>query len=321
MRNLYITFFTVFCVSFAGFAQDSGESVSDNVKKAGGHEYVNMGYPSGVYWATTNIGASTPYEAGDLFAWGEVEPRTGEFTWENYKYFIENKEIEGINTPIPIVENLGDNISGTQYDGAHHLWGDGWRMPTREECYQLAQNCQHEWVLENGVYGMRLRGLNHTTLFFPAMPYNYDPDIWESFYWSATVAPDRVGEGSNIIDNDPSSQAYCILENKGNFHSGHILGKFEGLLIRPVISRTDITAIEEITSEYDSVSIIYKGDHIFIEGPVAEYQFNIYDLSGICLYSGTSLDNMIRLATLGKGMYIIALSNGRDNIKTQKLIT
>lgn len=50
-----------------------------------GHEYVDLGLPSGLKWATCNVGATTPEEYGDYFAWGEVEPKET-YSWSTYKY-------------------------------------------------------------------------------------------------------------------------------------------------------------------------------------------------------------------------------------------
>ncbi len=52
----------------------------------GGHEYVDLGLPSGTLWATYNLGATSPYEKGQFFAWGEVESKD-DFSWENYRFF------------------------------------------------------------------------------------------------------------------------------------------------------------------------------------------------------------------------------------------
>lgn len=49
------------------------------------HEYVDLDLPSGTLWATCNVGASTPEEYGDYFAWGETEPKR-EYNWSNYKW-------------------------------------------------------------------------------------------------------------------------------------------------------------------------------------------------------------------------------------------
>ena len=45
-----------------------------------GHEYVDLGLPSGLKWATCNVGASSPEDYGDYFAWGETSPKA-EYTW------------------------------------------------------------------------------------------------------------------------------------------------------------------------------------------------------------------------------------------------
>ncbi len=60
---------------FSGGAGDTAES----------HEWVDLGLPSGTLWATCNVGASSPEEYGDYFAWGETEPKTTYF-WSTYKY-------------------------------------------------------------------------------------------------------------------------------------------------------------------------------------------------------------------------------------------
>ena len=38
-----------------------------------------------VLWADRNIGAASPWDSGDYFAWGETAPKD-DFSWENYKY-------------------------------------------------------------------------------------------------------------------------------------------------------------------------------------------------------------------------------------------
>ena len=48
-----------------------------------GHSYVDLGLS--VKWATCNLGATTPYEFGTYYAWGEITPKL-EYTKENYKY-------------------------------------------------------------------------------------------------------------------------------------------------------------------------------------------------------------------------------------------
>ncbi len=64
--------------------QPPTSSESDDIIE--GHEYVDLGLPSRTLWATYNVGAASPYEKGQYFAWGEVEPRE-DISWESYKFF------------------------------------------------------------------------------------------------------------------------------------------------------------------------------------------------------------------------------------------
>ncbi|MCI7430492.1 MAG: hypothetical protein MSS84_06410, partial [Bacteroidales bacterium] len=52
---------------------------------ANGHDYVDLGLPSGTKWATCNVGASTPEEYGNYYAWGETTPKAY-YDWSTYKW-------------------------------------------------------------------------------------------------------------------------------------------------------------------------------------------------------------------------------------------
>lgn len=82
-----------------------------------------------VNWATKNLGAATSEDAGNYYAWGEIEPKAT-YTSENY---IHNGA------------NLGANIGGTEYDAATKSLGEGWRMPTKEEVQELLDKCIWVW--------------------------------------------------------------------------------------------------------------------------------------------------------------------------------
>ena len=52
---------------------------------ANGHEWVDLGLPSGTKWATCNVGATKPEEYGNYYAWGETETKTT-YNWSTYKW-------------------------------------------------------------------------------------------------------------------------------------------------------------------------------------------------------------------------------------------
>ena len=58
---------------------------------ANGHDWVDLGLPSGTKWATTNVGATTPEGYGDYFAWGETQSKDT-YRLENYKWYDSTTE-------------------------------------------------------------------------------------------------------------------------------------------------------------------------------------------------------------------------------------
>lgn len=145
------------------------DSNTDNEIK--GHEYVDLGLS--VKWATCNVGASSPTEYGNYYAWGETETKKS-YTEENYQTF--DKSIE--------------NISGTQYDVAHKEWGGSWRMPTLEEISELVETCDWNWTREGGKYGYKVTGPNGNSIFLAAGGYRQDTGYAEGedgYYWSSTL--------------------------------------------------------------------------------------------------------------------------------------
>ena len=113
-----------------------------------------------VKWAPYNIGADSPEELGDRFAWGETAPKE-DYTWITYKYAKGSSET---------VISIGRDIGGTQYDAATVNWGKNWRMPTVAEYNELINHCTFEWVEADSLFGTRglkVTGPNGNTIFFP----------------------------------------------------------------------------------------------------------------------------------------------------------
>lgn len=105
------------------------------------HEFVNLGLPTGILWATCNIGARSPEEVGTYFAWGETEVQDSyTFSWGTYTYgdsttsLTKYYSVDGLTTLEP------------EDDAAYQKWGNGWRMPTAAEYQELIDNCYWEWT-------------------------------------------------------------------------------------------------------------------------------------------------------------------------------
>ena len=117
-----------------------------------GHDYVDLGLPSGLKWATCNVGADSPEEYGDYYAWGEVKTKS-EYTEENCKTY----------------EKSIDNFYGEPtYDVARKKWGSSWRMPTYDELDELLSECKWQKTTQGGKNGYKVTGPNGNSIFLPA---------------------------------------------------------------------------------------------------------------------------------------------------------
>ena len=175
-----------------------GEDKSFTTEKNGGgggtHDYVDLGLPSGTLWATCNVGANAPEEYGDYFAWGETAPKDY-YDWNTYKYCIGSyntltkyccRSDYGYNG---FIDNL--TILLPEDDAATANLGNGWRMPTKEEWWELLVNTTNIWTTQNGVYGRLFTASNGNSLFLPAAGYRWDSvlDLVGSYgyYWSSSL--------------------------------------------------------------------------------------------------------------------------------------
>ena len=138
------------------------------------HEYVDLGLPSATLWATCNIGANSPEEYGDYFAWGETQPKEI-YDWSTYQYSNggdwDNPNLTKYCTNSSYGYNgFTDNLTTLlpEDDAATVNWGADWRMPSPEECEELYENTSHTWTTLNGVNGRLFTGPNGNSLFLPA---------------------------------------------------------------------------------------------------------------------------------------------------------
>ena len=148
-----------------------------------GHEFVDLGLPSGVKWATCNVGANKPEEHGDYYAWGEVRTKQ-EYREDNYDY---NTIKNGFFGTKKVYNNLGNNISGSQYDVARTRWGSSWRIPTITEWEELKNKCVWIWVPIVGSSGCKITGPNGNSIFLPDAGCRFGSSFLGGYghYWSS----------------------------------------------------------------------------------------------------------------------------------------
>ena len=163
----------------AGPAQDSTIAADQTVTKGIGA--VDLGLPSGTKWANANIGASTPDAPGEYFAWGEINAKNN-YDVQSYAHFRDGT-----------LQNIGDNIAGTEYDVAFMKWGGKWRMPTARQFEELTTECTWDWEERDDSYGYKVTGPNGNHIFLPAVGNRCGTDLpgndMESYgnYWTATA--------------------------------------------------------------------------------------------------------------------------------------
>ena len=160
------------------------------------HEWVDLGLPSGTLWATCNVGANTPEEYGDYFAWGETEPKE-DYSWETYKWCNgSNKTMTKYCTDSNYGYNgFVDNKTELEPedDPAYVNWGPSWRMPNDNQLGELYSKCTWIWwTTSEGVIGQLVFGPNRASLFLPATGYRENTLLrnagTEGIYWSSELS-------------------------------------------------------------------------------------------------------------------------------------
>ena len=160
-------------------------------------DFVDLGLPSGTLWATRNVGASSPEDYGDYFAWGEVEPKPIEdYNLDTYKWYKSDSFDHGF-TKYCVQSNYGyndffDNLAelNPEDDAAWAHYPNG-RIPTMEQFQELCDNCTWQWTQRYGVNGQLVTGPNGKTIFLPAGGYRWEDSLQSvnsyGCYWSLSL--------------------------------------------------------------------------------------------------------------------------------------
>lgn len=163
--------------------------------------FVDLALPSGLLWCEHNVGASTPYEDGLYFSWGNVTGHTGD---DGYDFGETN---DGPYAQTPGAALTGNIPTNGTYDAARHNMGSPCRMPTVEEFQELKNNCDSEWTDENGVTGRRFTSrINGNSIFFPASGYRVRMGLLDrgsvGDYWSASFISAAYGYNLSFGSSD-----------------------------------------------------------------------------------------------------------------------
>ena len=180
-----------------------------------GIQMIDLGLPSGTKWANMNIGAKSPEERGDYYAWGEVETKDT-YTIAKYKYY---------DASTKTYTKLGDIAKNPEYDVAYKI-NKGWCMPTLVQAQELIKECKWEKVQLSDVTVWRATGPNGNSIDFPfngcisessKVGYTYNVYIWLS----------------NELSNGYQARSLKLLQSAQSIYNMY---KRSGAAIRPVLS-------------------------------------------------------------------------------------
>jgi uncharacterized protein YjdB len=204
-------------------------------------EAVDLGLPSGVKWASFNLGASKPEEYGYYYAWGETEPKSF-YTERTYQWFSSGDGGEGFTKycfdPDEGYNGFVDNkgILDPEDDAAHVNLGDDWRMPTAGEWSELVLGCTLEWTSVNGLNCLKATGPNGNSIILPPGGAKYAAELEDEGsmggYWSS----------SNSVDACYAWGFGYGVEEEGEYTVSPYGNREMGVLIRPVSGTAPILA-------------------------------------------------------------------------------
>lgn len=207
-----------------------------------GHKWVDLGLPSGLKWATCNVGAENPEDLGDFFAWGDPETyyydrtsnpismkpgKSAGYDWPSYKWANGNyNNMTKYNNDSSYGEVDGKFTLDLDDDAARINWGGAWRMPTRSDFIELIDNCTTEWTTQNGINGSVFTSKkNGKSIFMPAAGFMYGPTLnykgTYGDYWSSSLGEGFWYRSWALAINSGEPTTFCD-------------GRYRGFPVRPV---------------------------------------------------------------------------------------
>ncbi len=175
-------------------------SLPESAEKA--YKYVDLGLPSGTLWADRNVGADSPEDYGDYFAWGETTTKSY-YDWSNYKW------CQGSWTTITKYCTDSDygnvdnkTVLDLEDDVAYVNMGREWRMPTPDEQRELINKCTWTWATQNGTKGYKVTGPSGNSIFLPMSGWRHDSSLSYAgvigHYWSSSLINGNPGNAWHL---------------------------------------------------------------------------------------------------------------------------
>ena len=188
------------------------------------YEYVDLGLPSGLKWATMNIGAETETDYGDYFMWGSVTPNTAdECTWANAPFNDGNTSYNEVYFNSVKDTVCPNGILTKEYDAASHIMGGDWRMPREAEFQELLSGTTNEWITNyngTGINGRKFTSKTDTSkyIFIPAAGYCNDGSFTSvgdtGYVWSSSLYTPNPDNAWSLNFNS----GYCDVNDRNRYY-------------------------------------------------------------------------------------------------------
>jgi uncharacterized protein (TIGR02145 family) len=181
-----------------------------------GHEYVDLGLPSGTLWATMNIGASSPEEYGNYYAWGELSGKS-DYSWSTYRF--------GSASPFTKYDQDGLTTLELVDDVARTEWGGDWRMPTQADLQELIDNTTSVW--DSAKSGRTFTSkTNGNSIFIPAAGrYNGTSSYSVGTYcylWSSSLTPSNHDNALYLLFSSRDMDIY--MDDRDRYYGFSVRG-------------------------------------------------------------------------------------------------
>ena len=201
-----------------------------------GYDYVDLKLPSGTLWATRNVGALKPEEAGFYFQWGDIvgykanqigiDDEQKKFSWKTYKFdltgdglFFKKYNLKGITLDL-------------EDDAAHIHMGGDWHIPNEKQIQELIDNTTSAWISQNGEYGCLFISKKDKSkyIFIPAAGYA----VFDTIYFRGEYG--YVWGNEPMEENNLAGKSLYFSSERTNFYENQ---RFCGVPVRGVIGKLD----------------------------------------------------------------------------------
>lgn len=237
-----------------------------------GYEFVDLGLS--VMWASCNVGADSPEDYGNYYAWGETNTKSTYTSSNCTTYYVSLSDISGNAT----------------YDAATSIWGSPWRLPTKAELYELVDSCQWTWTTQDGVYGYLVSSDEGASIFLPAAGFRMNSSRISAgskcYYWSSTPDNNNLDSAWGLSCDESTIAIYTGYE------------RYYGMPLRPV-------------ADYESAS--YNVNLYLSDGSIISYPVSTVDSMKIVESSADGKINGYEYVDLGLSVKWAACNLGADS--------